>query len=77
MKLKQQLEEGTSRIVRQREALELLGISYSTFWRLRKRGDFPDPIRLTSRTNGYQLVDLSAWLEARKVRETETSGRNA
>lgn len=57
-----------SRIVRPRELSALLGISYSTVWRMQKRGDFPRPIQISTQAVGWRLADIEAWIAAREAR---------
>ena len=57
--------EVISRILSNREVVELLGLSAATVWRLRRRGDFPEPISLSPGRVGWRESDLSAWLDHR------------
>ena len=49
-----------------REVAALLGLSVVTLWRLRRRHDFPKPIRLSPGRIGFLESDIAAWLEARR-----------
>jgi predicted DNA-binding transcriptional regulator AlpA len=42
-----------------------IGLNSSTVWRLRQRGDFPEPIRLSPGRVGYRRADIERWLQAR------------
>jgi predicted DNA-binding transcriptional regulator AlpA len=51
------------------EAVEYLGISIATFWRLAKAGETPPHIQLSRRRVGYRQQDLDEWLLRRRVGE--------
>lgn len=55
----------TASIVRPRHLRHAVGLSPTTAWRLRQRGQFPEPIRLTARACGWRRADLVAWLDSR------------
>lgn len=53
-------------ILSPRELRETLGdLSPTTVWRMRRRGEFPEPIRLSPGRVGYRRADVAAWLEQR------------
>jgi prophage regulatory protein len=52
-------------ILRSREVCRRVGLSVPTIWRLRQRGDFPAPIKITSRVIGYDSIEIDNWLAAR------------
>ena len=54
-------------IVRPRFLPYVVGFSVTTAWRLRRRGLFPDPIRLTTGGVGWRRIDLQAWLNGRQA----------
>ncbi|MGC4086221.1 MAG: AlpA family phage regulatory protein [Vicinamibacterales bacterium] len=54
-------------IIRPRLLAEKLGISLTTLWRLRRRGELPAPIRISARTVGWRVRDITALLDARQV----------
>jgi len=58
--------EVISRILSNREVVELLGLSAATVWRLRRRGDFPEPIALSPGRVGWREHDLVAWIDRRQ-----------
>jgi prophage regulatory protein len=62
------LNEGSNRIIRPRELAERIGLSLATIWRLRRRGDLPDPIRLSPGCVGWRISDIDAWLASRPER---------
>ncbi len=50
-----------------RETARMLGnISDTTLWRMRQRGEFPEPVRISPGRKGYRLADIAAWLDARR-----------
>ena len=53
------------RILRPRELADRIGLSLATLWRLRRRGDLPEPIRLSPGCVGWRLSDIERWLEKR------------
>lgn len=55
------------RIVRFNEVKERTGLSGSTIWAKIKTGEFPQPIRLTERTIGFDEAELEAFIERRKA----------
>ena len=55
-------------ILRQREVLELVGMSRSTINRLRKQGAFPKPSHnLGVRMLAWSTADVLAWMESKRV----------
>jgi predicted DNA-binding transcriptional regulator AlpA len=55
------------RVVDEPTAAHLAGVSLRTWDRLRARGDVPPITQLSPGRIGYRLVDLKAWLDARRV----------
>jgi prophage regulatory protein len=56
------------RILRPRQLADRIGLSLATLWRLRRRGDLPEPIRLSPGCVGWRTSDIEAWLSARAER---------
>lgn len=54
------------RILRFAEVKSRTGLSGSTIWTRIKAGDFPQPIRLTERTIGFDEAELEAFIERRR-----------
>ena len=52
------------RIMRLREVCQFTGLGRSTIYAKVSAGGFPAPIRLGSRSVGWRLSDLDAWLKA-------------
>lgn len=55
----------TDRILSPRDVVIMLGISEVTIWRMRKRGEFPEPLRVSPRRVGWRESDIRAWLDSR------------
>lgn len=53
------------RILRPRELAGHVGLSLATLWRLRRRGDLPEPIRLSPGCVGWRASVVDAWLATR------------
>ncbi|MGF1768624.1 AlpA family phage regulatory protein [Enterovibrio makurazakiensis] len=54
-----------NRILRVKEISELLGLSKSTIWRMRREGLFPAPLRLGPRAVGWRESDVTDWIKSR------------
>lgn len=52
-------------VLRPQEVCEVLGISLSTLYRLRRAGRFPSEVRLANRLIGWRVVDVEAWVSSR------------
>jgi predicted DNA-binding transcriptional regulator AlpA len=55
------------RVVDEPTAIMLAGLSPRTWDRLRAKGDIPPITKLSERRIGFRLIDLKAWLDARRV----------
>lgn len=53
-------------ILRRKQLIEIIGISYTTLWRMEKAGDFPARIRLGRRAVGWHLDEVEEWLKTRE-----------
>lgn len=58
--------EESERVLRQTDVLVRLAISRNTLFRLRARGEFPDPVRLGIRAIGWPESALNAWIAGRQ-----------
>ena len=56
-------------VLRHKDVTEAIGLSKSTIWRMRKAGEFPQPIVLSKRAVGWRREDIEEWLENRKEAE--------
>ena len=45
----------------------ITGLSKATIYRLRERGEFPQPVQLSPRCVGWRVKDIEEWLEARSA----------
>ena len=52
-------------LLRVSDICRLLRISKPTFWRLRRRQDFPKPTHLTDRVIAWSKGEVEAWLATR------------
>lgn len=52
-------------ILRMAGVEQLVGLSRTAIYRLRRQGDFPRPIPLAGRTIGWRESDLRAWIQSR------------
>ena len=55
------------RVLDEPTAIKLAGVSPRTWDRMRARGETPPITQISERRIGYRLVDLRAWLDARRV----------
>jgi len=53
-------------VIRPRHLPQATGFSATTAWRMRQRGEFPEPIRLSVGTVGWYRRDIDAWLATRR-----------
>lgn len=51
------------RLLSRREVLQCIGIPRSTWYELRGRGEFPEPVRLGAQCVGWREADVERWLE--------------
>ena len=58
----------------QKEITIKLGISHTTLWRLRRSGDFPQPIQLSSRRIGWREDEVEEYLKSRQIPIQATKG---
>jgi predicted DNA-binding transcriptional regulator AlpA len=53
------------RIYRPRELSARIGLSLPTIWRMRHRGELPEPVRLSPGAVGWPATQIQEWLDAR------------
>ena len=53
------------RLLRRTEVEEIVGLSRSSIYRLKKEGLFPEPIRIGLRAVRWWLSDIQKWLSTR------------
>lgn len=56
------VEDAGDRILSQKDVLEMLPISKSTLMRMRNRGDFPPPFKVSPRKNGWMESEIISWI---------------
>ena len=47
------------------EVAEVLRLSIPTLWRLRKKSEFPQPVKLSDRRIAFVESEILAWVESR------------
>ena len=52
-------------ILRVADLQDQLNLSRTTIWRLRRAGEFPQPIRLSANAVGWHAHDIDEWLAKR------------
>jgi prophage regulatory protein len=52
-------------ILSPKQLTEQIGLSPATLWRMRQRGELPEPIRLSPGRVGWRTSDIEAWLASR------------
>jgi len=55
------------RVIDEQTAIMLTGVSPRTWDRMRARGETPPITKISERRIGYRVIDLKAWLDARRV----------
>ena len=53
-----------NRLLRIKEVLEITGLSKSILYELKKRGEFPSPLRIGRRAVGWREEDIDNWLDS-------------
>ena len=52
-------------IVRPTEMAQRLGVSRSTLWRMRRRAEFPEPLRISAGAVGWREATIREWFDHR------------
>jgi predicted DNA-binding transcriptional regulator AlpA len=60
------IELALARVLTERQTREVIGVSESTSERMKEASDYPPATQLSERRIGYRLVDVIAWLDARR-----------
>ena len=63
------------RVVDEATAAKAAGLSLRTWDRMRANGDTPPITRLSERRIGYRILDLMAWLDARRLHREDDHDR--
>jgi prophage regulatory protein len=53
-------------VVRMSRLVEMIGLSRSTIWKLLSEDQFPNPIRLGSRSIAWRIKDVEEWRQSRE-----------
>ncbi|RFC67788.1 helix-turn-helix transcriptional regulator [Mesorhizobium denitrificans] len=59
----------TERLLTEKEVTKIIGLSRVVIWEMRKRGDFPQPLKLTPGQTGairWRLSEIENWIETRE-----------
>lgn len=67
----------SSRIIRPRAVSQLVGLSTMQLWRLRRAGQFPEPIALGKQSKGYLREDIDAWIAGRVAERDSKTTKHA
>jgi prophage regulatory protein len=62
----------SSRILRQKELAERLGVSVVTIWRWERKGLLPPKHKIGPNTVGWLESEIEAWWAAKAAREAES-----
>ena len=57
----------SDRIIDDAECDHLTSLSRTTRFRLRRRGEFPDPVEISPGRKGWFLSDVLTWIESRRT----------
>lgn len=61
-------------LINRRQLLAMIPLSDRTIFNLEQRGGFPRRIALTSRNVAWDLAEVEAWIEARRVCQADRPG---
>ena len=53
------------RLLRIREVVEITALSRSTIYRMMNAGQFPQSVKITSRSVRWKLSDINAWMDSK------------
>lgn len=65
-----QMNQNIELIFRPAQICSTLNISRSTLWRLVKRGELPEPIKLGGRAVGFPKSEIEDFINQRKMERT-------
>ena len=55
------------KVIKLRQVKELTTFSSATIYRLMKKGEFPNQLKLSERSSGWLLEEIYAWLEEKRI----------
>lgn len=56
-----------SRMMRINEVMQVTGLTRGTIYSQMAKGNFPQPVKLTERLNGWRSDVIEEWIEGREV----------
>ena len=59
--------EHADRLLRRREVERMTGLQKSSLYRMMRRGQFPEPVRLGTHAVRWRLSEITRWIETRPV----------
>ncbi len=62
------------RLLREPQVLEIIPVSKATLWRGVKSGQFPKPVRLSSRTVAWTESSIQSYIDKLKKEAAENDG---
>ena len=62
------MAEERRRILRRTAVMARVGLSYTTIWRLERKGKFPAHVQISENTIGWHEHDIDAFVESRRPR---------
>lgn len=65
------------RLLNSSEVMNILGIGRTSFWALRKEGNFPDAVDSVLRDLQWRESDIQNWLDRLKTRDCVLPSRNS
>lgn len=63
------------RIIRRHGLRAMTNLSMATIYRLIKKGDFPRPLQLSAQAVGWDIHDITAWVDRRKASQFQGDAR--
>jgi prophage regulatory protein len=57
----------TDRFIREKECIEITGLSRATRWRLERAGSFPKRHQISPGVSAYKESEIVAWLDSKGV----------
>ncbi|MBU8920750.1 MAG: AlpA family transcriptional regulator [Bacteroidales bacterium] len=66
-----------TRFIRKPELREITGLSYTSIWRLEKRGEFPKRIQLPVKGVAWRMDEIEEWIATQpRYADTNTTDAN-
>jgi len=63
--MERSLRNNATRLLRERQVLDLVSFSRSTLWRLVRAGEFPGPYKLSDGITVWRADEVYQWVETR------------